>query len=115
MKLILKLAIVAVLGNALYHVGSEYLAFYQFKDQVREAATFRKGSDDVLRSKIEDLAFTYDVPLEDDALRILTDDTKGAEQTQVEVYYVKPIEVFPGYIYPWEFAFAVDTIFSKRY
>ena len=114
-KLLIRLAIAALIANAVWRVGSEYLTFYRFKDDVRNAATFRKGSDSDLRLKIEQLAADFDVPLDDDALKISSDEDKAVSHSVIEISYVKSIEVFPGYQYPWPFSFAIDTVYSKRF
>ncbi len=111
-RLLIKLAIAALIANAVWRVGSEYLTFYRFKDDVRNAATFRRGTDADLRLKIEQLAANFDVPLDDDALEISSDEDKAID---IEISYVKPIEVLPGYQYPWPFSFAIDNVFTKRF
>jgi hypothetical protein len=39
MKLIVKLVIVALIANAVWHVVSAYTAHYRFKDAIEESAT----------------------------------------------------------------------------
>ena len=56
-KLIIKLAIAALIANAAWRLGSSYLAFYKFQDAVKESVLF--GSDktvDQLRSRTMELA-----------------------------------------------------------
>jgi hypothetical protein len=111
-RLLIRLAIAAFIANAVWRVGSEYLTFYRFKDDVRNAATFRQGTEADLRLKIEQLAANFDVPLDDDALKISSDENKTVD---IAISYVKPIEVLPGYEYPWPFSFAIDSVFTKRF
>ena len=58
MKLIIKLAIAALLANALFRVGTEYVVYYKFRDSVREAAMFRAKNDEELGQRIMELAET---------------------------------------------------------
>ena len=44
-KLFLKLAVVALLANAAYRVGLEYLTYVKFRDAVRDAATYKTKDD----------------------------------------------------------------------
>ena len=69
-KLLIKLAIVALLANAVYRVGSEYLTYVRFRDAVRDAAMFKATSDDDLRRRIMALSADYDIPLEEEAVTI---------------------------------------------
>jgi hypothetical protein len=116
-RFLIKLAITALLANAAYQFGSEYLNYYKFKDSVRNAATFRKpkDTDEDLKLQIEDLAFGYDIPLDDDAIRVTSDDSRAVGRSVVEISYVKPVQVLPGYQYPFSFSFSVDTVYSKRF
>jgi len=66
MKLLIKLAITALLANAAFRLGTEYLTHYKFRDSVREAAMFRAGSDDELRQRVMETADSYGIPLKDD-------------------------------------------------
>jgi hypothetical protein len=114
-RFLLKFAIAALIANAAWRVGSAYLTSYRFKDEVRNAATFRKGDDAELRRKIESLAHDLDVPLEDDDLRITTDQNQGTDHSVIELSYVQSIQLFPGYERLWPFSFTVDTVYSKRF
>jgi hypothetical protein len=106
-KLILKLALVALIANASWRVGSAYVAHYKFQDSVQQAALFRGSqTDDVLRRRIFELASDYDIPVTDDELTITTSE----HHTVVDGGYTRIIELVPGYKYPWEFTFHVDTL-----
>jgi hypothetical protein len=114
LRLLVKLALAALLANAVWRVGSEYLTDYQFKDAVRNAATFQKGTED-LTSRIQDLASEYGIELEEGGLSISSDESRSVDRSVVEVSYVKRVLLFPGYLYPLRFAWTVDTIYSKRF
>ena len=106
-KLILKLAVVALIANASWRVGSAYVAHYKFEDAVQQAALFRGNkTDDVLRRRIFELASDFDIPVTDDDVMLTTDE----HHTIVDGDYTRVIELVPGFKYPWEFTFHVDTL-----
>jgi hypothetical protein len=106
-RLAVKLAIVALIANAGWHAALAYLTFYRFRDAVGEAAQFSRGkSDDELRLRILDLASNYDVPLADDDLTVRRQDTRVV----VSVSYRLPVDLGPGWRYPWPFSFTLDSL-----
>ena len=108
MKLLVKLAIVALLANAAYRVGSEYLTYVKFRDDIREAAMFKARDDAELKQRIMDLSQTYDIPLDESAVAIDRDDRRVSIQGK----YEKPIEVVPTWTYPWPFSWSIDVVTS---
>jgi hypothetical protein len=106
-KLIIKLAVVALIANATWRVGNAYVAHYKFTDSVQQAALFRGNkTDDVLRLRIFDIASDYDIPLTDGDMTLTTQE----HRTKVDGNYTRIIELVPGYTYPWEFTFHIDTL-----
>jgi hypothetical protein len=105
-KLFLKLAVVALLANAAYHIGSEYLTYVKFRDAIRDAAMFKAKNDTELMARIVDLAAQYEVPLDEDNVSIEREERK----IHVEGWYDKPIEVVPNYEYPWHFGLSLEVI-----
>ena len=110
-RLLIKLIVAGFIANAAWRVGSEYVTYYKFKDAVRNTATFRKGSDDELRRRIQEIASQFDIPLADDALTIESNENHSV----IGASYVKPIALLPGYQYPWNFSWTVDTIYTRRF
>ena len=106
LKLFLKLAVVALLANAAYRVGLEYLTFVKFRDAVRDAATYKTNDDDDLRKRIMDLAGDYDIPLSQSAVNIHRED----RQVLVDGSYSKPIEVVPTFRYDWPFTWSIEAM-----
>jgi len=105
-KAIFKLAVVALIANATWRVGSAYLSFYKFKDAVQETTQFDADrSDDQLRQRIVELAGQYDVPIAPDGFTI----QRTEYHTIVDGSYRQKIDVVPGYTYPWPFTFHTDT------
>ena len=105
MKILLKLVVVALLANALWHVSMAYMTSYRFKDAVLGAALQEGITEDELRQKVVDLAGTYSVPLTAEGVTI------GQEEhhTTVEGSYALPVAVVPGYEYRWPFTMSVDA------
>ena len=58
MKLLIKLAVVALVANASWRLGTEYLTHYRFADSVQEAAIDSGQTDAQLRQHVLELAAT---------------------------------------------------------
>jgi hypothetical protein len=109
-KLLVKLTVAALVANALYHIGSEYITFIRFRDAIRGAAIYRAKTDDDLRRRIVALAADYDVPIED------ADITVGRKGTLVTVsaHYRKPIELAPQYPVSWPFDVSLEVEMTSQ-
>ena len=107
-KLIVKLALAALIANATWRLGSAYLQFYRFKDAVTEVAQFgREKSSADLERRILDVASQYDVPLADAGLTVRRDDRN---HTVIDGAYEQPVDLLPGYRYPWQFTVHIDVL-----
>jgi len=105
-KAVIRLAIVAVLANATWRVGTAYAKHYRFTDAVTQAAQFRGGkSDEEVHDRVVELAAAHDIPVTDRGLTITTHEN----HTVVEGSYTRPIELIPGFKYEWPFRVHVDT------
>ena len=110
MKLLLKLAVVAILANATYHVMIAYASHYKFADAVQQTTQFGgEISLDRLRDRVVELAAQYDLPIGEDDFTIRRQDA----HTVVDGSYSRPIELFPGFTRPWTFNFHTDTLGTK--
>jgi hypothetical protein len=105
MKAVIKLAILAVIFNAMFRIGGEYVSYYQFRDTIREAAMFTARTDDELGQAVMESATTFSVPLDPDGFTMRRD----GREALVVGSYTKPIELFPGYKYPWKFPFTIQA------
>jgi hypothetical protein len=103
-RLLVKLALAALIANAVWRIGSEYVTHFRFRDAVREAATYEVSGRD-LRQQVMALAAEFDLPLDEDALNIQQDE----RHILIDGTYIRPIELLPGYEYPWRFAWSVDV------
>jgi hypothetical protein len=107
-KTIVKLALVVVIANGIWHVASAYTSYYKFKDAVADVAIrSSKGmTDDQLKEKVMDLAAEYDEPVAADAIAVRRDE----RHTYIDASYLKPVSVLPGYNYQWPFSLNVDAL-----
>ena len=105
MKLLIKLAIAALIANAAWRLGMEYVAHYRFTDSVHEAMLGRDESEAELRRRILELASQQDIPMKDDDFTVRTQDRR----VEVDGSYVKPILLLPGYERPWTFNMDVEA------
>ena len=105
-RFIVKLAIAAFIANASWRVGSAYMTYYRFKDAVTHTAQYSKGkSEEELRRRVLELASEYDVPIGEDAVTV----RRESNHTFVDGAFTKPVDVLPGYRYPWPFSLNVDV------
>lgn len=105
-KLLIKLAIVALVANAAWHLMSAYASYYKFKDAVQQTTLF--GNDktvEQLKARVLALATDYDLPIGEDDVTVRREQLR----TTVDGSYSKTIEFAPGYSRPWTFEFHTDT------
>jgi len=110
-KLFLKLAIVALLANAAFRIGAEYLTYVRFRDAIRDAAMFKVKNETELMARVMELAEQYEVPLDEENVVI----EREERRFHVDGWYDKEIEVAPNYFYPWHFGFALDAVKPATY
>jgi len=106
-KLIIKLAIVALLANAIWRTGSAYTSYYRFKDSVSDLALHSKGKTiEEIKEKVVELAATYDEPIDPEAITVRRDEP----HTIIEGSYKKPVLLAPGFEYAIPFTLNVDEM-----
>ena len=109
-KLLLKLAIVAVIANAAWHAFVPYSAHFKFKDAVESASQFGADkSEDELRAKVLEIAAQYDVPLTAESFTLRREQV----HTIIDGSYTQPIEIVPGFVYRYTFTWHTDTMSEK--
>ena len=109
-RLVIKLALAALIANAAWHVGSVYASYYKFKDAVQETTQYGADkSDDDLRARIVELGTEYDLPVTDDSFSL----SRSGEHTITDGAFTQPIEVLPSYRYKWPFTWHTDTFTLK--
>lgn len=105
-RFILRLAIAAFIVNATWRVGSAYMTYYRFTDTVTQTAQYSKGkSEEELRQRVLELAAEYDVPLGENAVTV----RRKSNHTFVDGSFTKPVDLLPGYRYPWPFRVNIDV------
>jgi len=105
-KLLIKLAIVALVANAAWHLMTAYASYYKFKDAVAQTTQF--GNDkttDQLKARVVALAQDYDLPIGEDDVTV----RREMFHTIVDCSYSKPIDLAPGFTRPWTFTVHTDT------
>jgi hypothetical protein len=106
LKVLIKLAIVVLLANAVWRIGSAYASYYRFQDAVHENMLYGPDkTDEQLNTRILELAQEYELPITDESFTL----RRQNNHTIVDGRFVQPVEVFPGYKYPWPFSWHVDT------
>jgi hypothetical protein len=104
-KFVIKLAIVALIANAGWRVGSAYLAFYRFEDAIRSMVQYRgQKTDTEIRTRILDKAAEDGIPLAPESLTLERENTR----TIVNGAYEQPVEVVPGYTRTFPFTIHLD-------
>ena len=102
----IKLALLAIVANATWHLFVAYSAHYKFRDAVEYAAQNRgEKSDFDLHEDIMGLAEQADVPIPPEAVEV----THIGTATEVRVSYSRPLELVPNKQYPWSFSFRINT------
>jgi hypothetical protein len=97
MKALLKLAVVAILANATWHLWGVYSAHFQFNGAKPEQE---------VRARILDLAAQYDVPVTEANFTLRREE----DHTIADGSYIRPVELFPGFQVPFTFNWHVDTL-----
>jgi hypothetical protein len=106
-RTLLKLAVVALLANAAWHVFGAYSPNYKLQDGIQYAALNRgQLSDDALKDKILEIAAQFEVPVTAADVSVTHRDT----HTLVDLSYVRPVDLAPGFRYPWPFSMHVDVL-----
>jgi outer membrane receptor for ferric coprogen and ferric-rhodotorulic acid len=108
LKLLVKLAVAALIANAVWRVGTAYMQYYRFTDAVTQTAQFgtEKSRTDQPQ-RIVELASQYDVPLAENDFTVQRDERN---HTLIDGSYTKPLDLMPGYQYQWPFTLHVDVL-----
>jgi hypothetical protein len=105
MKTIIKLAVVIVIANGIWRLGTAYMSYYRFKDAVADLAVHSTGMTvEQVKDRVVELAAAHDEPIAADAIAVRREE----HHTFVDGSYTKPVAVLQGYEYPWPFSLNVD-------
>ena len=105
MKLLIKLAIAALVANAIFRIGTEYIVHYTFRDLIREAAMFQVKNEDELRERVGEIAAANNVPQDEGSVKV----QKNGRQYLISGTYTKQIEVAPRFPVDWKFSWDVEA------
>ena len=107
MRMLLRLAVVALLANATWHLFGAYYPNYKLQDAVKYAAQNGAAlTPEALRDTVVELSSQFDVPLTGDQVTVARQST----HTIVDLSYKRPIELVPGFRYQWPFSIHVDVV-----
>ena len=110
-RLIIKLALAALIAHAAWRLGSAYASFYKFKDSVEQTAQYGPDKSNAeLKARVLELASQYDIPLDEDDLTIELKEN----HTIIDGQFSNNIELVPGYKRPWPFSFHVDAFVIRQ-
>jgi hypothetical protein len=110
MKTILKLVVVALVANALWHVFGAYAPHYRLIDGAQSVAQFRGDLTDVgVRDKVLLLGEQLDVPLAEDEVKV----THDIAHTRIDISYTRAVELLPGMKRPLPFTGHVEVLNSR--
>lgn len=109
-KRILSLIVFLLVVNAAYRVGIVYFHDQQFKDAVREYAILASQppakTDEVIRTKVMDLAQENQIALDPDYLEISRRSAQGlGEKITIKFAYAVNIAVAPGFTQRVDFSY----------
>ena len=105
MRIIIKLAIAALVIHAAYQVGSAYWDHYQFTDAVQQVAQFGESEPiPEIKKRVMELAAQRHLPISEDAIAV----TRLQRRIDVDGVYTREILLAPGYTRPW--TFTVDVV-----
>jgi hypothetical protein len=104
-KLVIKLAIVALVAHAGVKIVPVFWANLRFKDALAEQARFAgRKSEEELRGRAERIANDLEIPVTGETITI----HKAGTTTSFDTHYTAQLEYFPRRFYPWEFTIHVE-------
>ncbi len=128
MRVVIKLLIAALVLHGVFRVGSAYWRYYQFEDTLQEIAQFgERRTDKQLCGQALEKAVALEIPVAAQGVAIRRGGNpwfncaSGFQATRggaadsattkifIEARYTEGLQVFPGYMYPWEFKPSVNA------
>ncbi|MEO5823893.1 MAG: hypothetical protein ABIT71_25585 [Vicinamibacteraceae bacterium] len=105
-KTTLKLVIVGLIANALYQVVPPYYTFLQFRDAIKELATYpgTRAQLPAVLLKCEKIAKEYGLDLTGDDFTVKLAAPGGPQTTTIDVSYEVVMKPIPGRPQPHVFA-----------
>jgi len=98
MKTVVRLAVIGLVGFALYNFLPVYMHYQQFKDDIKQIALFAgSASEGELVERVMASADLRQVPLTRDNIQVV----RNESQTMINARYTQPVKVLPWYTYVW--------------
>ena len=105
-KGLFKLAIVLLIGHALFRFVPPYWSYTQFKWEVKEKAQgWREHSDAAVLDEILEIARKNNIAITQQHIRL----RREPDHVFVDVAYGVPMELVPGWTRTWNFDLSVDA------
>lgn len=106
-RLTIKLVIVALIAHAAFRIGLPFWNYVQFRDAVKEAATYadtpsfsgRRQTPEQVLDKLAKIARELNVPLDREDFQLKSDKAG----TVIDARYTMQLEYLPRQYYPYEF------------
>lgn len=127
-RVLIKLAIVALIINGAWRVGTSYWRFYQFEDAAQEIAQFgERKSEKALCGEVLEKGSSLEIPLAPAEVNVRRGSSPvfnceagfqrgvgpGAPSASMKIFvdarYTESLQLLPGYRYPWEFTSSVSA------
>jgi len=106
MRTLIKMAIVGLVLHAVFRVGTSYLTYYTFRDELQQIAQFGTGrSAAELKTRSMEIAQQMKVPLAADRLKVRIE----RDHTYIDASYRTSIEILPKYFHPWDYQINIDA------
>jgi len=103
---LIRLAAAALVVYAAWHVLGAQWDHFKFQDAVTHVSEFSSGQDeDAVRAALLKEAVALGLPV--DPAKIVVD--KNDQRIHIEVPYIAPVRIVPGYTYQWPFTTSADT------
>lgn len=108
---LIRIAVVLLIGHALYRFVPVYIHYQQFKDAVEEAALYSKDRTDIeVVDRVMALAGRYAIPIQPDDVQV----TRDKQFTYINILYEEQIEWLPTYRRPMPFTIAAEGWHVKQ-
>jgi hypothetical protein len=109
-KTAIKLLITLAVLNAVVRAGMAAWDYFELRDEAEQLIVFgANASTDDLRMRILARAEELDVPLEAENVDV----QREGNRTFVYGSYTQPVELFPGFTYPADLSFSVESFSIK--
>lgn len=110
MRRLITLVFVLLLAHAGWKIGPKYINYFEFKAELDEVARFSATkSQEEVYAQIVEAARKSEIPVAASGIKV----RRLEERTLIEVAYQEPLEILPGYVYPWNVVISVDSYLSK--